>query len=340
MVEGVRVERLDILTRVYGTPVMPALLAKLATEPADILHANFPSPYIACLTAVASKLKTTQSVLTWHNDLPQVTRAAGIIVEVHDRIALPIYLPSFSRVITTSKHYASTSRNLRRFPERVVVIPNGVDTTRFNPKVNGEEIRQRLGLADHRVLLFVGALTQWHRYKGLDVLLSAMSRLKKLGQDVRLIVVGDGSLAPEYRSLANSLRMSEDVVFAGNVSDDDLPGYYACADILILPSKDRSEGFGLTILEANATGKPAIGSNVGGIPSVIEDGKNGKLVPPNDPAALSETIRELFTSDALLDRLGRNARSIAEKHDWSIVAEQTERVYESARLANESVRPS
>jgi len=64
VVEGVRVERLDILTRVYGTPVMPSLFGKLATEPADILHANFPSPYLACLTSVASKLKRTPSVLT------------------------------------------------------------------------------------------------------------------------------------------------------------------------------------------------------------------------------------------------------------------------------------
>jgi glycosyltransferase involved in cell wall biosynthesis len=222
----------------------------------------------------------------------------------------------------------------------VVVIPNGVDAVRFNPSVSGEELGQGLGLAGHRVLLFVGALTRWHRYKGLDVLLSAVSLLNRAGEDVRLLVVGDGCLAPEYRSLANSLRISKEVIFAGNVSDDDLPKYYACADILIVPSKDRSEGFGLTILEANATGKPAIGSNVGGIPSVIEDGKNGKLVPPNDATALSETIREVLSSDALLDRLGRNARSIAEKHDWSIVAEQTERVYESARRANESVRPS
>jgi glycosyltransferase involved in cell wall biosynthesis len=339
MLEGVRVERLDILSRVYGTPVMPSLFGKLLAEPADILHANFPSPYNACLTGVASRIKAIPSVLTWHNDLPPVTRVAGVVVGIHDRIALPTYLPCFSRVIATSKQYAKTSRNLSRFSKRVAVIPNGVDTVRFNPNVSGDELRQRLDLAGHRVLLFVGALTQWHRYKGLDILLSAMSLLNKASEEVRLLVVGDGSLASGYRSLANSLRISKAVTFAGDVSDDDLPEYYACADVLIVPSKDRSEGFGLTILEANATGKPAIGSNVGGIPSVIEDGKNGKLVPPNDPAALSETIRQLLDTEALLNRLGRNGRSIAEKHDWSIVAEQTERVYEFARLASESVRP-
>jgi len=219
----------------------------------------------------------------------------------------------------------------------VVVIPNGVDTTRFNPKVSGEELRQRLRLAGHRVLLFVGALTQWHRYKGLDVLLSAVSLLNRAGEDVRLLVVGDGSLAPEYRSLARSLRISEEVIFAGEVSDGDLPEYYACADILVVPSKDPSEGFGLTILEANASGKPVIGSNVGGIPSVIQDGKNGRLVPPNDLSILAESIRQLLSSHDLMVELSKAGRQIAERYDWSIVAERTERLYESVRSTQGNV---
>jgi glycosyltransferase involved in cell wall biosynthesis len=74
--------------------------------------------------------------------------------------------------------------------------------------------------------------------------------------------------------------------------DEELPMYYACSGVLVLPSKDRSEGFGLTILEANATGKPAIGSSVGRMPSVIQDGYNGSLVPPNDPAALAQAIHK------------------------------------------------
>jgi len=212
-----------------------------------------------------------------------------------------------------------------------VVIPNGVDVKRFNPQVRGHQLMEEIGLRGRNVLLFVGALSQWHRYKGLDVLLSAMSRLRKMDENIRLLVVGDGGLSEEYRALAKSLGVSEEVVFAGNVPDDALPEYYACADIVVVPSKDRSEGFGLTILEANASGKPVIGSNVGGIPNVIQDGKNGRLVPPNDPIILAETIMQLLGSDKLMAELGGAGRVLAEKYDWSMVAERTEGLYESVR---------
>ena len=90
-------------------------------------------------------------------------------------------------------------------------------------------------------------------------------------------------------------------------------------NVLVLPSKDRSEGFGLTLLEANATGKPVIGSHVGGIPSVIRDGYNGLLVPPNDPRALASKLSELLDRDrSRLVEMGRNGRELAETLDWSL----------------------
>jgi glycosyltransferase involved in cell wall biosynthesis len=112
--------------------------------------------------------------------------------------------------------------------------------------------------------------------------------------------------------------------------DDELPKYYAISDVLVLPSKDRSEGFGLVMLEANATGKPVIASAVGGIPSVIQDGYNGFLVPPSDPEALAATIKRAFEDEEMLRQMGKNGRTFAKEHDWSIVAEQTENAYRMA----------
>jgi glycosyltransferase involved in cell wall biosynthesis len=102
------------------------------------------------------------------------------------------------------------------------------------------------------------------------------------------------------------------------------------ADVLVLPSKDMSEGFGLTLLEANASGKPAIASNVGGIPSVIKDGYNGMLVSPNDPRSLADAIMRLREKPDECREMGGNGRRFAELHDWSIIALKTERVYEDA----------
>jgi len=327
---AMRIERLRTCGKLYGTPIMPELFWKLARSQADIIHANFPSPYIAYLTSTVSRLRGIPAVLTWHNDLPPVTRMAKILVTTHDRLVLPFYMPQFRFIIATSEVYAETSRILSAYKDHVVVIPNGVDTQRFSPDIRGDEIRSRLGVGRGKVVLFVGALTQWHRYKGLDVLIQAMAMMRDQMPDTKLLIVGAGELETEYRQLVSQHGLTNRVVFAGNVPDDEVPRYYASSDLLVLSSKDRSEGFGLTILEANATGKPAIGTMVGGIPSVIRDGYNGLLVPPNDPSALAEAIKRVLGDDELIKRMGINGRTVAERHDWSIVAEQTEELYKRA----------
>jgi glycosyltransferase involved in cell wall biosynthesis len=327
---GVKVERLRVIGRLYGTPIMPDLPLALACEKTDMIHANYPSPYIAFLSSVVSGSRKIPSVLTWHNDLPPVTPAARALVLAHDHLVLPLYLPRFSFIIATSEIYAETSLILKARRDRVVVIPNGVDTRRFTPNARSEAVRSELGLGRGKVVLFAGALTRWHRYKGLDVLIEAMAKVNCKIPHTTLLVVGGGELETEYRQLADQLGSASKVVFAGNVPDSILPEYYASSDILVLPSKDRSEGFGLTILEANATGKPAIGTTVGGIPSVIRDGFNGLLVPPNSSDALSGAICRVLGDDDLLKRMGKNGRAFAEQHDWAVVAQQTEDLYKRA----------
>jgi len=175
---------------------------------------------------------------------------------------------------------------------------------------------------DHNIL------TRWHRYKGLDVLIKAFAEIQDRVKEARLLVVGNGDLKPEYRALSSPI--AQKVIFAGNVDDDELPNYYAASDLLVLPSVDRSEGFGLTLLEANATGKPVVASNVGGIPSVVTDGVNGLLVPPCDEKTLAKTVINLLRDEDRLLEIGRNGRRIAEGHDWKQIAKKTEELYEEA----------
>jgi len=328
--DQVKVTCLPVTAWLYGTPLTARLPLKLLNADADLIHAGFPSPYNAFITSTICEFKATPSVLTWHNDLPPVTIAARSLVKTHDQLVLPTYIRNFKRIISTSKKYAESSLTLKKYAEKVRIVPNGVDCERFRPNLDPSLIRQRLNLGEKKSILFVGALSKWHSYKGLDTLINAFALARKVRKDIVLVVVGDGSLKPTYQGLASELNLTEKVVFTGDVSDEELPSFYAASDLLVLPSKDRSEGFGLTILEANACGKPAIGSNVGGIPDVIHDGLNGLLVPPNSPEALSAAITRLIGNDSLRVELGKKGRAYAEEHDWSKVAEATEQVYREA----------
>ena len=327
IIEDVSVTRLRSLFKIYGTPIAPGLAVKLARLTCDIVHANFPSPFAAFASSLFSRVRKVPSVLTWHNDLPPVKLGARLLIQAHDALVLPTYLEHFDRVIATSHEYFRISEILKGVGKKVVIIPNGVDCQVFNESIDGQEIRSLYGLEDCFVVLFVGALTKWHGYKGLDVLLRAFSTVRRQEPKARLLVVGAGHLLEHYKSMARGLNLGDSVVFAGEVSNEKLPAFFACADVFVLPSKDKSEGFGLTLLEANACGKPVIGSRVGGVPAVVREGFNGLLVPPNDASSLAEGILLLLWNEELRSQIGKNGRSWAEQHDWNIVTDRVEQLY-------------
>jgi glycosyltransferase involved in cell wall biosynthesis len=325
---GVRVRRMRAPLRLYGTPIAVSPL-NLFLEDYDVIHCNFPSPYLSALFSWFGRTKGIPAVLTWHNDLPRVTSAASLLVRVHDLFS-PAYLRNYSRIIATTGLYARTSDTLRRFHEKVRVVPNGVDTARFTPHLSGNEIREKYDLEGKVVVLFVGALTQWHSYKGVDDLIAAFRIASAQNPDLRLLVVGKGSLMPSFVELVSALSLEGKVFFAGEVSSDLLPEYYAACDFAVLPSKDRSEGFGLVLLEAMASEKPVIGSNVGGIPDVIRSGETGILVNPNEAGSLAAAIVKLSSDPGLREQMGKRARDFAEKHDWSATVRLVETVYREA----------
>lgn len=330
--EGVRVRRMRAPLRLYGTPIAVSPL-NILFEDYDIIHCNFPSPYLAAQFGLVALLRDIPAVLTWHNDLPPVTSAAGVLVRVHDFLA-PMYLGQYKRIIATTRTYSRNSPILRSHWQKVVVIPNGVDARRFHPSVEADYVKRRHGLLGKKVILFVGALSRWHAYKGLDNLIRAFGITSQKVVDAHLLVVGGGELAESNSSLAHSLGLDGKVTFAGSVSEELLPRYYAACDFFVLPSRDSSEGYGLALLEAMATGKPVIGSKVGGIVDVIRDPETGILVEPNEPIELAKAMVELLQDEPRARRMGMAARRFAEENSWDHVTQTVEDLYRQLSLSH------
>ncbi|MEO8456623.1 MAG: glycosyltransferase [Chloroflexota bacterium] len=208
-------------------------------------------------------------------------------------------------------------------PSRLTTIPCGVDIDRFRP-LDTREARASLGLdQDVPVLLFIGRIEP---LKGIDVLVRAASQLDGKFQ---LLVVGgdekDATRIHELHTLAEELGVEGKVVFGDAVPHNELPRYYNAASICVVPS--YYESFGLVALEAMACGVPVIASRVGGLKETVQDGRTGYLIPWRCPEPFAERLDLLLTNEPLRKSLGEEARQVAERYRWPVIAEQVEDVY-------------
>ena len=205
---------------------------------------------------------------------------------------------------------------------RVFVIHSGVDSTTYSPAHFDEyrkEVRRRYALGmDKHVAMFVGG--DWER-KGLARAIEALSLLRS--DDTRLLVVGAGNIQA-YRRFAYDHGVGDGVIFAGRCPE--IWKYYAAADVFVLPT--RYEPFGLTILEAMASGLPVLVSRRAGAAELIEDGRTGLLLDePQSPREVATKLELLLSSHDLRLRIGHEARATAAQQTWGLVAQWTAEVY-------------
>jgi glycosyltransferase involved in cell wall biosynthesis len=193
--------------------------------------------------------------------------------------------------------------------KKITIIPVAVDVKQFSPKINGSSVRKRFVGDDDFLVLTVTRLV---KIKGVDYLLKAFSLLKNEQNKFKLLIVGDGPERKNLLELASSLRLEDAVFFERFVSDEELPYYYAACDLFVLPSitdkNGRTEAFGKVIAEALASGKPVIGANVGGIPSIIRNGSTGLLVDQRNPQMLAAAILKMKSQRNLSLQMTENGR--------------------------------
>jgi phosphatidyl-myo-inositol dimannoside synthase len=261
------------------------------------------------------------------------------VVLTHGAEAWMASAPAFSQGFSWACSAAREVTAITRYTTRLIrpavppavpitLLPPAVDPERFAPSVDGSSVRARHGLGDWPVALCVSRLVP---RKGQDVLIRALSDLRRLAPEAVLLLVGDGPYRSTLERLARDAPRGS-VVFAGEVRDEDLPAYFAASDVFAMPCRSRwagleVEGFGIVFLEASATAKAVVAGRSGGSDEAVEDEVTGLLAESEEPKAVALSIGSLLDEPALAARMGRAGRDRVERSfTWDLRAGEFARI--------------
>lgn len=210
--------------------------------------------------------------------------------------------------------------------EKIRVVPNGVDTEWFKPSKTGEKIKRQIGLNNRLCVLFVGRLIP---RKGLSFLVEAAKNIVEKFRNTMFVVVGNGPLKNNLLAYLEKMNLSRYFVFLGDVHESVLPALYNCADIFALPS--IQEGQGIALLEAQATAKPVVAFDVGGVREAISNNETGLLVKPSSNE-LAKAIMKLLADCSLRKQFGGKGREfVSANFSWDICSQKMLQIYREAR---------
>lgn len=201
----------------------------------------------------------------------------------------------------------------------------GTDPQIFSAEHDTGGLRQAWGAGDDPLLLTVARLVP---HKGQDTAIRALAQLATDFPRLRYVLVGEGHYEGALRKLAAELGVGDRVIFAGAIDDADLPEAYATCNIYVGPSRVdneiNAEGFGISFLEAAASGLPVVAGDSGGVRSAVRDGETGMVVPTEDAGALAAAIAELLRNESKQAAMGQAGRRAVESwYNWERVARDT-----------------
>ncbi len=292
----------------------PTIKEVLAQEKFDIVHLH--EPFMPMLCSAVLRFSNTVNVGTFHAASGSPGYGFGKPISTWMLHRRSRKLHGHIAVSKAAEKYAKSY-----VPTDYKIIPNGIDLHHFHPDI--AEIEK---FKDGKLnIVFMGRLEP---RKGLNYLLRAFYEVKKQMPNTRLIVCGPGTrLRKRYESWVKDVRL-EDVVFTGMVSFEDQPRYYRTADVFCAPNTGH-ESFGLILLEAMATGRPVVGTNIEGFTYVVNHGQDGLLVPPMDSHALAGALLELLNDKQKRDEMGRKAILTARNYDWEMVSHKVLAYYQA-----------
>ena len=308
LAERINVYRLPYRFKLSNSPISVAWLWELRRiindiNP-DVINIHLPVPGLGDIAGYVSGGRPV--VIYYHfGSMKKGNWALDPLIWLYESCVLPINLRKAQRIVCGTEYVKDGI--LRNFRDKTVIITPGVDSARFHPA------RERV-TEPH--VLYVGSLNQSDGHKRFPDLLEACKILLKDIPDLRLSAIGGGDGRGTYKNLALEMGIAESVEFLGRLEGDALAEAYRRAAVLAMPS--LQETFGMVITEAMATGLPVVAVNGGGVPTLIDDCRDGLLVPPRNPSALANALKVILSQPEKASVLGRAGRKKAcERLVWS-----------------------
>ncbi|MFA6416980.1 MAG: glycosyltransferase family 4 protein [Patescibacteria group bacterium] len=334
------------LRRGHGA-VLPQLLWKLRKF--DYIYLHYPffgTAEIVWLFKIFCK--RPKLIIQYHMDVKNQSSAAKIL-SLPSRLIRDSLFNKAEVIVSSSLDYVKHGQLKKYYEshmEKFQEIPFGIDLQKFQPnpisqpsannliaKVKNivKHINDLFIKKDRLDLIFIGGLDKAHYFKGVSVLLNSLPSLDQRKWNLK--IVGDGDLRPEYENLAARLNLNKRVEFAGKLSDAQMIKALQNSDLLILPSVNNNEAFGLVLIEALACGVPVIASDLPGVRKVFADKREGLLVIPGSVEDLNRKLEFVLKNEGLRQEMAKAARRLAiRKYDQELMKQKYENLFAEQSL--------
>lgn len=298
---------------------IPKLYKKLADFDAIFLH--YPFFGTAEIVWLFKRWNPNKKlVIYYHMDVNGLSPLAKVL-SLPSLLTRSWLLKRADKIVCSSLDYIKNSQ-IKKFYEnnqnKFVEIPFGIDTKRFLPAhPHGNETKK---------ILFVGGLDKAHYFKGVNNLIKACAKLDN--PDWQLVIAGEGDLKPSYEALVEEMSIKSKTIFPGKLNSDQLISAYQSASVLVLPSINSNEAFGIVLIESLSCGTPVIASNLPGVRSVFTDQQEGLRVEPDDVNDLKDKLERILGDNDLREIMRLKARELAEsKYDITITAKNLNQLF-------------
>lgn len=322
--DGIKIYRLPRWFKVSNTPINPLWYFQIKriikNEKPDIINSHTPVPFISDVTArVCGDLPF---ILTYH--AASLYKYKNLIFNIFIflyKILIERNTIKKARIIIAVSEFVKIkfSKNLRK---KMFVVYNSISEKDILSKT-------KIKVKNNKII-FLASLDKAHSWKGLDDIIEAVKwYVQNFNENIELLIIGDGDYKKHYEKIVEKLKIGQYVKFVGAISEKDKYNFLRKAKILVTYPKTANDAFPNVFLEAWSSLVPIISSNIGAIPYIIDDRKNGYLVKPNSPKELAEGIYNLIQNNSLCNELIRNGLHKVRDFTWDKQINKTKEIIKS-----------